>query len=245
MEGTMKSPPYSLLAYFLPPRCSCCHSSLHPDASLWLCEYCHYALPWLGHSCQICALPLADNSATTCGQCLQKPPAFSSARIPFRYAYPLDKLILDFKFNHGFAKGKLLSQLMIDFLQHDYQYQQLPDLLMPVPLHWWRQMKRGFNQSELLARDLSKALQIPLVHCSRRHQQQTQKESNKKTREQNLRDAFLIDRQLQNRIHGQHIAVVDDVVTTGATAREMSQALMNKGAASVVIWAIARTPLAG
>lgn len=235
----------SLFTYPLPPRCSCCHCNLSPATGIWLCDYCHYALPWLGHACQVCALPLADQAANICGQCLQYPPAFSSARIPFRYAYPLDKLILDFKFNRGFAQGKLLSRLMIDFLQHDYQYQPLPDLLMPVPLHWWRQMNRGFNQSELLARDLSKALQIPLVRCSRRHQQQTQKESNKRTREQNLRHAFLINRRLQSRIQGRHLAVVDDVMTTGATAREISQTLMAKGAASVVIWAIARTPLAG
>lgn len=233
----------SLITRLLPPRCLCCHANLAPASPFWLCEHCHYALPWLGHACEVCALPLADHATTVCGRCLQQPPTFSSSSIPFRYAYPLDKLILNFKFNRGFTSGRLLSQLMIDFLRHEYQYQPLPDLLVPVPLHWWRRVTRGFNQSELLAKDLSNALGIPLIYCSRRHQQQTQKESNKRTREQNLRDAFLINHQLRSRIQGRHLAVVDDVMTTGATAREFSNSLIAKGAASVVIWAIARTPL--
>lgn len=228
----------------LPLTCSCCDSLLKKETSFALCEYCHYALPWLGHTCSVCALPLVDQTSQFCGQCIQKPPAFLSTKIPFRYDYPLDQMILDFKFQQKLTPGKTLSQLMIDYLHDAYKDHHLPDAIIPVPMYWQRQFSRGFNQSELLAKDISRAFSLPLLKqiCSRTQHQKTQKDSDKTTRTQNLKNAFSINPKQLHLIHNKHLALIDDVVTTGATAREVSKLLIANGAATVVVWALARTP---
>lgn len=227
----------------LPDHCACCHRQLHGDTYLALCNECHFALPWLQHCCSICSLPL-ESSATICGKCLLRQPAFSGSKIPFRYDHPLNHLILDFKFNHHFARGKLLSQLLIDFLQDAYREQRLPDVLVPVPIYKWRRFKRGFNQSELLARDIAQSLQITTYTrlCYRTHHVQSQKDSGKQARLGNLKNAFGIDIRKSALIKGKHLALIDDVVTTGSTVDELSKLLLQHGAASVVVWALARTP---
>lgn len=228
----------------LPQTCCCCNSALANGKPIALCEYCHYSLPWLGHSCSICALPLVDKAANFCGQCIQKPPVFLSAKIPFRYDYPLNQMILDFKFQHQLARSKTLSHLLLDYLHDAYKDQHLPDVIIPVPMNWKRRFYRGFNQSELLANDLARAFSIPLLQqiCSRKPQQKTQKDSDKNTRYQNLKNAFTINHKWQHLIQNKHIALVDDVVTTSATVRTVSHLLVANGASSVVIWALARTP---
>lgn len=234
----------SLFHFLLPQICTSCGQNLLTHQPLSLCNDCHFSLPWLGHSCSICALPLVDNQAKICGQCIQRPPAFCESKIPFRYEYPLDHLILQFKFQHQFAKGKVLSQLMVDFLRDAYKDHLLPDAVIAVPMNPWRRFMRGFNQSELLCRDISKFLAIPILTqiVTRKKQLYSQKDSNKKTRQANLKNAFEFRSDKKLHIRGKHLAVVDDVVTTGTTAREFSQLLMKNGAASVVVWALARTP---
>lgn len=233
-----------ILDSLLPSTCCCCDSLLRKQTSFGLCEYCHYALPWLGHACSICALPLADHTASFCGQCVQKPPAFFSAKIPFRYDYPINQLILDFKFQHKLSRWKTLSQLMIDYLHDEYKDHDFPDAVIPVPMYWKRQFYRGFNQSELLANDIVRAFSLPLLKdiCLRKHHQKTQKDSNKNTRTQNLKNAFSINQRKLHLIRNQHLALVDDVVTTSSTVREISDLLISHGAATVVVWSLARTP---
>lgn len=227
----------------LPQSCACCQQQLPHTTDLALCNECHFDLPWLGHCCAVCSLPL-DVQASICGKCLREPPGFIHSKIPFRYDYPLNHLILDFKFNHHFARGELLSRLLIDFLHDAYKDQALPDALVPVPIHPWRQFRRGFNQSELLTRDISDAIDIEAHYrlCYRQQQAASQKDSSKQARRDNLKDAFGIAPRKAPLIKGKHLALVDDVVTTGATANELSRLFLQQGAASVVIWALARTP---
>ncbi len=229
---------------FLPQPCALCQLPIPFGQPIPLCNSCHYALPWLGHSCSICALPLADANSHFCGQCIQKPPAFFAAKIPFRYDYPLDQMILDFKFHQDFAKGKSLSLLLVDFLRDAYKEEPWPDAIIPVPVYWRRRFQRGFNQSEMLANDIENLLSIPVLRRIgiRHFHQQTQKDSNRKLRQSNLQNAFSINPKKRPLIQGKHLALLDDVVTTGATAREFAKVLMSNGAASVVIWALARTP---
>jgi ComF family protein len=224
-------------------RCACCQGHLHTDHRLALCNNCHFALPWLNHCCSVCALPL-DSSAQICGKCLLTQPAFASSNIPFRYDYPLNHLILDFKFKHHFARGKVLSQLLTDFLQDAYKDQPLPDALIPVPMYRWRRFQRGFNQSELLVRDIARSLRIKAHYnlCRRNQHVQSQKDSGKQARLDNLKNAFEININQQSLIAEKHLALVDDVVTTGSTVDQLSKLLLRNGAASVVVWALARTP---
>lgn len=232
----------------LPQSCACCQQQLTHTTGLALCNECHFALPWLGHCCVICSLPLDTQvsiyGTSICGKCLHEPPGFIHSKIPFRYDYPLNHLILDFKFNHHFARGKLLSRLLIDFLHDAYKDQALPDALVPVPIHPRKRFRRGFNQSELLTRDISDAIGIKAHYqlCYRQQQAASQKDSSKQARRDNLKNAFGIDPGKAPLIKGKNLALVDDVVTTGATANELSQLLLQQGAASVVVWALARTP---
>lgn len=235
---------HSICYQLLPQPCALCKTPIAYNKTDTLCDHCHYALPWLSHCCSICTLPLADINSHFCGQCIQKPPAFLAAKIPFRYDYPLDQMILDFKFHQGFARGKSLAFLLIDFLRDAYKDEIFPDAVIPAPMYWRRRFLRGFNQSEILARDITKAFSLPLLTqtCIRHHHQQSQKDSNRQSRQFNLKNAFSINPKKRHLIAGKHLALLDDVVTTGATASELSRLLMSNGAASVVIWALARTP---
>lgn len=236
----------------LPCPCLLCDSSLPPHSPNLLCSDCAAALPHLQKPlCACCSLPLATGAQapgiTTvyCGQCLAAPPSFSHSLIPFRYDFPLDALIHKFKYQQQLSAGKSLAQLLLHFVQQQLHQTPLlrPDMLVPVPLHWRRQWQRGFNQAELLAQPLSKALGIPLRNsCQRRLHNHSQQGLSRRQRLRNLRQAFAINPAGLADIQGKHLALVDDVVTTGATARCLSAMLRRAGAAQVDIWALARTP---
>ena len=113
-----------------------------------------------------------------------------------------------------------------------------PEVLLPVPLHWWRQWQRGYNQSALIGRTLSRELGIPMDENLLKRCKATPPQSrlDRRTRKKNLRNAFSL-----NEHHYRHVALLDDVVTTGATAEAITRALMRSGVETVEIWAICRT----
>jgi ComF family protein len=195
--------------------------------------------------CRQCSLPINSHS-DYCGQCLRHPPAFALSVIPFGYQYPLDGLIHQFKYRGKLTQGRLLAQALANFV--DYYYQELglplPDLLLPTPMHWTRLLVRGFNQTAFLAQELATRLQIPLAEslCRRRKRTPTQQGLSRSRRQKNLRGAFYISPRAQIALRDKRIALLDDVVTTGSTARELSRVLMEAGAAEVHLWALARTP---
>ena len=222
-----------------------CQLCLGPsDNTSDICGACQGDLPWLGHQCSQCALPLPETSSTLCGNCLTQAPAFRQVIAPFVYRFPLDSLIPAFKYHHQLAYGRLLVPLLIDAIRHHHAEndQALPDRLIPMPLHRQRQAQRGYNQAFELARPVARALQIPLDrHSLLRHQSTpAQQGLSARERRRNLRDAFYCPH--PQHVNGLHLAVLDDVVTTGATANEVSRTLLQAGAASVSIWALARTP---
>lgn len=229
---------------FLPCTCLLCACTLQEGL---LCVGCQIDLPHVSHKnlCKQCALQI-ESLSHFCGHCLHQPPAFERSIIPFAYQYPLDGLIHRFKYRRHLTSGKLLSQLLVDHLQHcaqEDEHWRTPDLLIPAPMHWLKRWQRGFNQAEFLARHIARELHIPLVSqlIKRTHKTPAQKELTRAARQQNLRKAFAIS--AQNRIHitGKRIAIVDDVVTTTATVRELSQLLIKAGAKEVQVWALART----
>jgi len=227
----------------LPGQCLLCAGPSHDSG---LCDGCVYDLPFMDREqcCKMCGLDLAS-SGEHCGQCLHQPPNFSHSHIPFRYQYPLDGIIQGFKYRRHLASGELLGKLLADYLAHSRHENpdwQTPDLIIPTPMHWLKRWKRGFNQADLLAQILARHLGIPcasrLVH--RHKHTPPQQGLTRDQRQRNLRNAFAINHPEQ--IAGKHIALVDDVVTTTATARELSRLLRKAGAADVQIWALARTP---
>ncbi|WP_461480893.1 double zinc ribbon domain-containing protein [Porticoccus sp.] len=204
-----------------------------------LCADCEADLPLNRPSCQRCALPLATapDGDLTCGACLARPPPFQYCVAPLRYEFPVDSLINSFKYRGQFSRGALLAELLLAALQQT----ALPELIVPVPLHWRRQFQRGFNQAAWLASYLGRRLAVPVERqlLSRHRHTPHQQGGSRQQRLHNLRGAFRLNRSLS----GQTIALVDDVMTTGSTARELSGLLIKGGAARVDIWCLARTPL--
>ena len=228
-----------LFNLLLPAPCLACGQA---DSSYsLLCPVCEHSLPYLNakpYRCRCCALPLARD-APLCGKCLQKPPAFSQSNIVFSYEHPADFIIQQFKYRRQLSSGKLLAQLLVKNSSHCAR----PDLLIPVPCHWRKRWQRGFNQSELLAYWTGKQLQIPVLDaCTQTHYHHSQKGLSRNERLKNQRRAFAIKDTAISTLANKHVALIDDVVTTTATARALSELLLKAGAQRVDIWALARTP---
>lgn len=207
-----------------------------------ICTPCESELPWLGDQCSVCALPLPI-AGLRCGQCATRPPAFERVVTPWIYDFPLDTLITRFKHQAKWPLGRLLGELLAQSLQHHFdEGLERPDALVPVPLAARRLRQRGFNQATLLARWLSGPLQIPCEENLLRRVQDTpaQQALDAPARRRNLRQAFALipDAVLHNR----HLALVDDVLTTGATAQAIARLLLEAGAARVDVYCLARTP---
>ena len=215
------------------------------EAEMPICVACETDLPWLGDHCQTCALPLFA-AGLTCGECLLEPPAFEQVVVPWRYGFPVDSLITRFKHNAKWPFGHLLADVLGQYLQHRFdEGLPRPDVLLPVPLANKRLRQRGFNQAAMLARWLSQSLDLPCEERVLRRVKETgaQQDLDAKARKHNLRNAFSL--MPDARIKDRHLALVDDVLTTGATAQALARLLMNAGAARVDVYCLARTPKPG
>lgn len=225
------------------PDCLLCNGA--GDGSLPICHACENELPWLGAHCEICAVPLPDRGLV-CGQCLRRPPAFARVEAPWRYGFPVDGLITRFKHQARWPLGRLLADLLAQHLQHAYsEGLPKPDLLLPVPLSRKRLRERSFNQAEMLSDWLAHSLN--LAHDTRwllRPQDTAhQQDLDAIARQRNLRRAFALSSRAQ--VQGRHLALVDDVLTTGATAEAIARLLRKAGAERVDIYCLARTPKPG
>ncbi len=221
--------------YGLPSRCLVCGEA--GQARHDLCPACEAALPWNRIACPRCGLPLAA-PAPACGACLRRPPVFDAVRAAFVYAAPLDRLLPRFKFHRDLAAGALLAGLMATALRAAPPA-PWPDALVPVPLHRGRLRARGYDQALELARPLARGCGVPLQAgvLRRRRATAAQSELDAAARRRNLRAAFAV--------HGTvpaHVALVDDVMTTGATLEAAARALRKAGAERVEAWVCARVP---
>jgi ComF family protein len=215
------------------------------DGTTPICVGCETELPWLGDHCQTCALPLPGPDLT-CGQCLLQPPAFTQVIAPWTYGFPIDSLITRFKHNARWPFGNLLGELLAQSLQHRFDHDLArPDGLVPVPMANRRLRQRGFNQAAMLARWLSGHLEIPSDErlLLRPRDTDAQQDLNAEARKKNLRDAFTLAADASPK--GRHLALVDDVLTTGATAQAIARLLMDAGARQVDVYCLARTPKPG
>jgi ComF family protein len=215
------------------------------DGTTPICMACETELPWLGDHCQTCALPLPA-AGMTCGQCLMQPPAFERVVAPWTYSFPVDSLITRFKHSAKWPFGHLLGELLALSLQHRFDDDlPRPDVLVPVPMATRRLRQRGFNQAAMLARWLSERLEVPCDErlLSRPQDTDAQQDLNAKARKKNLHHAFaLLPDAL---VKGRHLALVDDVLTTGATTQALARLLMDAGATRVDVYCLARTPKPG
>lgn len=200
-----------------------------------LCAPCANHLPQLPAArCPVCLWPVP--TAEICGACLTKPPAFTRSIAAVRYAFPIDALIHSFKYRANLAIAPILANLLMPQLETTIT---LPDVIVPMPLHPIRLRERGFNQALEISRYLSKQLHIALLldSCNRIKHTPPQTGLPWKDRQKNIRKAF--DCKID--LSGKHIAIVDDVMTTGATLNELAKVLRRQGAAEISNWIIART----
>lgn len=173
-----------------------------------------------------------------CGSCLRAAPPFESALAVYEYAFPVDRLLQRFKFSGDLAVGRWLAQRLADRASRVAR----PTVVVPMPLSRERLKTRGFNQAGEIARVVARRIGAPLELRVLERTRDTVPQSglSRRARRANLRGAFRCARGFA----GEDVALVDDVITTGATAHEAARALKRAGAASVHIWAVARTPQA-
>jgi ComF family protein len=195
--------------------------------------------------CAHCAISLTTKDQhQRCGACLSNQPKFDHTVAAVNYSAPFDQLVLALKFGHRLPLANLFADLLRDAILQDAQ-QQLPDILCPVPLGLHRLSERGFNQSLEIARPLSVNLGVSLhpklLHRNRETAQQSSLHPDQ--RHKNMRNAFIVDHLSIDLIKGKHIAVIDDVMTTGTTLNEIAGLLKRFGATRVSNFVFARTPL--
>jgi ComF family protein len=186
--------------------------------------------------CRRCAERLfTDHATPVCGACLRRPPRFDACIAPYRYTYPLDRMIRALKYGGAIAYGRVLGDL---FARRASPLVERPDLVLPVPLGRKRFIRRGYNQAIELAHRCSEHFDIPLRTDLLVRTRDTVEQAglDRKARRRNLRGAFALAAPLP----AARIAIVDDVVTTGSTASEIACVLKRGGATRVEVWAVAR-----
>jgi ComF family protein len=221
----------------LPTQCAICRG--------WgddrICSACRRQFGAHVARCERCALRVPD-SVAVCGACLRSPPLYDSALAALDYAHPWDNLIGPFKFHAALDLAPALARCLSDA----WALRQLPHpgLLLPVPLSAERQRERGYNQSWEIVRRLARTLACPadagllLRIKDTKHQLALPVER----RAANVHGAFAVEPTRRAELRGRKVTLVDDVLTTGATAAELTAVLRQAGAAEVHLWVLARTP---
>ncbi|RJG04956.1 ComF family protein [Noviherbaspirillum cavernae] len=227
------------LSMLIPGSCALCGEA----GSDSLCAGCHAQFfSKRAHRCRQCAsrLPTATaDSAAVCGECLKNPPAFDATIVAADYAPPIDQLVLALKFGNRLALAPLFARM----LHNTAMDAALPTRLTAVPLGSQRLAERGFNQALEIARPLSRALGVKLDAklVSRLRDTRAQALLHPDERHRNVRRAFIVPDHAIDRVRGQHVGVIDDVITTGETLNEIAATLKRFGATRVTNFVFART----
>lgn len=234
-----------LLNFLYPPRCAVCGASLPIDTARRLCEPCRNAVEPLDAAlCVVCGTPLgADDEAGSCRRCRLAPPAFDSARAITRYRAGADgaSTVASLLRRHKYGLDQSLGRALAEYLDVP-----LPlgadgyDLVIPVPLHRARLRWRGFNQAALLGAALARRLGCPLDAATLIRVRATPPQTARghRQRARNVRNAFKVRRPA--RVAGRRVLLVDDVMTTGATADECARVLRAAGARRIDVLTLAR-----
>lgn len=215
------------------PSCVLCDAV--SDDRISLCTGCQQDLPWLLHCCNQCGIPLENPQRQTCLQCELNPPAVDAVICALHYASPVDFLVKRMKFGHQLAFAKVLGELLARHLSQ--QSFEMPDVMLPVPLHKSRLRTRGFNQAMELCRELRTHYDLPLLKgVNRVKNTQAQTTVERDERASNLQGAFALE---AGASAPRHVVIVDDVITTGATTNTLAAVLKQAGVQQVSVWAVA------
>ncbi len=236
--------------FCLPTQCVLCGQSLH--SSLSLCTGCVRDLPVPVTPCQCCGQEMANPDDALCARCRITTPSYAQCRSALRYEEPVSGLITGFKYSARFDYGRVLAHrlatAMTDYYDHAQHSGQAvancwPDYLLPIPLHKRKLRQRGFNQALEICKTVSRATGIPIERgllCRRKHNSPQSEQRTKADRQSNVRGAFSIHPNFLPLPCLRYVALIDDVVTTGATAEEAALALRHGGVERVDVWCLAR-----
>ncbi len=221
-----------LFFYLTPTRCVVCRQLARRHISL--CHKCESGLKINTDACESCARPLEKKYSGICGECQKSPPYYDSTLAPLLYKDTAKTLIIELKFREKLLNAKILAEIFAKFVKND----PCPDLLIPIPLHTSRLRERGYNQSLEIAREIAAIHKIPVdwKSCERRINTARQSELPIKQRRSNIKGAF----QNHRRLDGLHIAIIDDVMTSGNTVNELSRVLKKSGARRIDVWVMTR-----
>lgn len=219
-----------------------CLLCLNPTQNKYLlCSGCAGDLPINKYRCVICSIPFSTTQASekqlVCGKCQKNPPHYTTSLVPHLYETPIKQLITSLKFHSNLTYAPLLAQNFVNAIQH--RKNNLPECIIPVPLHRQRLRERGFNQALEFSRIISSQINVPLDYtlCERKKTTPYQSGLSAKQRKQNLKNAFNVTKPHTYK----HVAIFDDVVTTGTTVNELAKQLKQSGVETIEVWAIART----
>ena len=217
----------------LPRYCGLC--GMYADGAA-ICPPCLAELPRVSRPCQRCASPLPGHLSDRleCGVCQRDGRAFTRTFAPLEYGYPIDRVIKAFKFGRRQDLAPMLAAIVLPWLRAQ---REAFDALVPVPLHRWRHARRGFNQAHEIARELRAPTGLPIdLRIGRVQRTRPQPGLDPIERRKNLSGAFRV----RGRLRCRRPLIVDDVMTTGATVDELSTTLLDAGAETVSVLAVAR-----
>jgi len=228
-------------SYLVPDSCLLCGI----EQNQILCSECHAQFFEVTSTrCVFCAIPVGPVQ-TRCGQCLTQQPAYDFTTVACDYIAPLDQLVLSLKFGHQLPVAPALATLLANSVKRStLNLNSLPDLFIPVPLSRERLAQRGFNQALEIAKPLAKALSRPIYPKLLLRVRDTTAQTllHPDQRHENIMHAFSPNAHYKDKIEGQHVGVIDDVMTTGATLHEIAACLKRHGARTVSNFVFARTP---
>lgn len=219
-----------MLDWFLPKRCSLCARRGQSN----FCADCQPLLPWNWLSCEICGAELRE--AGVCGSCQARPPYYDHSVIPFKYRAPVAGHIQILKYHNQLRYASSLGAMICQHARE--RLYPLPEVLIPIPLHHKRLRQRGFNQSLEIARAVGKELDIKIEYSSLERIKNTVSQTglSENQRRKNMRGAFQATRLVPHT----HVALLDDVVTTGSTINAAARALKKAGVKTISVWAAAK-----
>ncbi len=230
-----------VLDLLFPPQCLSCHARVPTHGTL--CPTCWQGVRFITEPCcALCGLPFeyATGLNALCGACLHEPPPFARARAAFVYDAASRRLVLSLKYYDQTLLAKTYGTWL---MSAGRELIESCDVIVPVPLHYWRFVARRYNQSALLAQSLARLSQKPalLTALTRRRHTRPQAALPRKERISNVKGAFTVTVRGAQAIKGKSVLLVDDVMTTGATIHECTRALLGAGALNVQVLTLART----
>ncbi len=205
-----------------------------------ICHDCYQELPFMTNYCLGCGLSISEKTKI-CGTCINQPFSFQECHSVFNYNFAIPYLISQLKFHDQILIAKLFGKILCQKMLFYYRDNAQPEFIIPVPLHQKRLRQRGYNQTYEIAKFIKQNFSVKLTinACQRIKATKPQTELNKKQRHNNVINAFSITPNFQ----AKHIAILDDVMTTGHTVNELSKSFIAAGVEKIDIWLVARNSL--